>query len=61
MVLLPRRSMYQWEIVAGAAMDDWRVADELEAEDFAVELHGRGHVEDLEERAEAVEVDCCGG
>jgi hypothetical protein len=48
------------EIVAVAAMDDRRVADNLEAEDTAVEVHGRGHVEYLEERAEAVEVNGCG-
>lgn len=45
------------EIVAVAPMHDWRVAGKLEAEDLAVELHGRAHVKDLEGRAEAVEIN----
>lgn len=38
------------EVVALAAMDDRRVASELETRHFAVELHRRGHVENLQER-----------
>jgi hypothetical protein len=48
------------EIIALRAMNDGRVAREFETEDFAIELHGSGHVKDLEERAEAVKVNVHG-
>jgi len=35
------------EVVALRATDDGRVADEFEAQDFVIELHGCRHVEDL--------------
>src|SRR5690349_14846768 len=45
------------EVVALGAMDDRRVADAFETEDATVELHGCGHIEDLEERAQAVKIE----
>src|SRR5690349_5935365 len=45
------------EVVALGAMNDRRVADELKTQDFAIEIHGCGHVEDLQERAQAVKVE----
>jgi|SRR5690242_19894530 len=45
------------EVVALGAMYDRRVADAFETEDATVELHGCGHIEDLEERAQAVKIE----
>jgi len=45
------------EVVALGAVDDRGVADQLEAKNVAIELHGRWHVEDLEERTKAVKIE----
>jgi hypothetical protein len=44
------------EVIAVPAVDNRRVSNKFEAQNVAVELHGRGHVEDLQERTDTVKV-----